>query len=213
MASTSSAPSSTPPDGDPVSSPPPQLTARLIRGTTLELTLISALAGFGKTTLLAEWLAAAQPTNSPSRGCLSTRLVINRGQARGDKAGMVFVVLGEEVRDIQDPDTADVSGSVQLPKVRVHTTEVLEKMSIARTFVRVGGKRGLFGPDLSSLFYDQTGRPQTLRTDEALWEPVKERVIREDGRLCGRSAGRLRLFRRGGFHSPRRHWKTEVVES
>jgi LuxR family transcriptional regulator, maltose regulon positive regulatory protein len=39
----------------------PRLTERLSRGAESKLTLISAPAGFGKTTLLAEWLAAAPP--------------------------------------------------------------------------------------------------------------------------------------------------------
>jgi LuxR family transcriptional regulator, maltose regulon positive regulatory protein len=38
--------------------PRPQLTGRLARGTGSKLTLVSAPAGFGKTTLLAEWLGA-----------------------------------------------------------------------------------------------------------------------------------------------------------
>ena len=38
--------------------PRPRLIERLDRGTALKLTLVSAPAGFGKTTLLAEWLAA-----------------------------------------------------------------------------------------------------------------------------------------------------------
>ena len=44
-------------------------------GPTSKLTLISAPAGFGKTTLLAEWLAArpaARPTSGRRRGCRST---------------------------------------------------------------------------------------------------------------------------------------------
>ena len=39
----------------------PQLTERLGRGTAFKLTLISAPAGFGKTTLVAEWLASYPP--------------------------------------------------------------------------------------------------------------------------------------------------------
>jgi LuxR family maltose regulon positive regulatory protein len=42
--------------------PRPRLSDRLNRGTESKLTLVSAPAGFGKTTLLADWLAAA-------RGC------------------------------------------------------------------------------------------------------------------------------------------------
>lgn len=41
-----------------------RLSARLQRGTTCKLTLISAPAGFGKTTLIAEWLARVPDDNS-----------------------------------------------------------------------------------------------------------------------------------------------------
>ena len=39
--------------------PRPRLSERLDRGAASKLTLVSAPAGFGKTTLLAEWLASA----------------------------------------------------------------------------------------------------------------------------------------------------------
>ena len=48
----------------------PRLSERLDRGAESKLTLISAPAGFGKTTLLAEWLAAA-PAGGPSAAWLS----------------------------------------------------------------------------------------------------------------------------------------------
>jgi LuxR family maltose regulon positive regulatory protein len=44
--------------------PRPQLTERLKRGSESKLTLVSAPAGFGKTTLLAEWRAGAQDAES-----------------------------------------------------------------------------------------------------------------------------------------------------
>ena len=48
----------------------PRLIERLNRGAESKLTLISAPAGFGKTTLLAEWLAAA-PADGRSAAWLS----------------------------------------------------------------------------------------------------------------------------------------------
>ena len=45
----------------------PRLNERLSRGVESKLTLVSAPAGFGKTTLLAEWLAAA-PADGTVRG-------------------------------------------------------------------------------------------------------------------------------------------------
>src|SRR5581483_1863915 len=43
----------------------PRLSERLDRGTESALTLVSAPAGFGKTTLLAEWLAVAAAGGRP----------------------------------------------------------------------------------------------------------------------------------------------------
>src|SRR6266704_6396644 len=53
--------------------PRPRLSHRLDRGTTSKLILISAPAGFGKTTLLTEWLAAgpAAPADERSAAWLS----------------------------------------------------------------------------------------------------------------------------------------------
>ena len=56
------------PRGDLV--PRPRLTARLDRGTATRLTLVSAPAGFGKTTAIAEWLASA-PGHRPHTAWLS----------------------------------------------------------------------------------------------------------------------------------------------
>jgi LuxR family transcriptional regulator, maltose regulon positive regulatory protein len=53
--------------------PRPRLTERLDRGAASKLMLVSAPAGFGKTTLLAEWLTAgpARPTDERSAAWLS----------------------------------------------------------------------------------------------------------------------------------------------
>ena len=44
----------------------PRLTERLDEGIERKLTLVSAPAGFGKTTLLAEWLAATPASERPA---------------------------------------------------------------------------------------------------------------------------------------------------
>ncbi len=61
--------------------PRPQLTDRVRRGTRSKLTLVSAPAGFGKSTLLAEWLAAA-----PADGSVTAWLSLDPG----DDDPMVF---------------------------------------------------------------------------------------------------------------------------
>ncbi len=53
--------------------PRPGLTARLLRGTEAKLTLISAPAGFGKSTLLAQWMAA------PADGSVAAWLSLDPG--------------------------------------------------------------------------------------------------------------------------------------
>ena len=57
--------------------PRPRLSERLDRGTALKLMLISAPAGFGKTTLLAEWLAAGPAAPAGER--LAAWLSLDRG--------------------------------------------------------------------------------------------------------------------------------------
>ncbi len=57
--------------------PRPRLTERLDRGTRSKLTLVSAPAGFGKTTLLTEWLAAGPAAPADER--LTAWLALDRG--------------------------------------------------------------------------------------------------------------------------------------
>ena len=57
--------------------PRPRLSERLDRGAASKLMLVSAPAGFGKTTLLAEWLAAGPA--APGGGRLAAWLSLDRG--------------------------------------------------------------------------------------------------------------------------------------
>jgi LuxR family transcriptional regulator, maltose regulon positive regulatory protein len=57
--------------------PRPRLSERLERGAASRLTLVSAPAGFGKTTLLAEWLAAGPAAPAGER--LAAWLSLDRG--------------------------------------------------------------------------------------------------------------------------------------
>ncbi len=54
----------------------PRLSERLSRRGESKLTLVSAPAGFGKTTLVAEWLARLPCTNGARRGSRSTLATI-----------------------------------------------------------------------------------------------------------------------------------------
>ncbi len=59
-------------------------------------------------------------------------LVINKGESSGVKPGMIFGV--PEEREIQDPDTKEELGSVEIIKIRVKVVDVKPKMSICRTY-------------------------------------------------------------------------------
>lgn len=69
-------------------------------------------------------------------------VAINVGTTNGVAVGMYFDIVGRA--DIKDPDTKEVLGSIDRPKVRVRITEVKERLSVASTYqgkrVNVGGK-------------------------------------------------------------------------
>ena len=65
---------------------------------------------------------------------LNTReIAINIGTAHGVDVGMSFDVM-EVCEDIRDPDTDEVLGSIERPKVRVRVTYVKERLSVATTY-------------------------------------------------------------------------------
>ena len=72
----------------------------------------------------------------------SREIVINVGSTNGVAVGMRFDVVDPKGEDIRDPDTDEVLGSIDRPKVRVRITKVKEKLSLAATQakrVNVGG--------------------------------------------------------------------------
>ena len=75
---------------------------------------------------------------------LSTREVaLNIGKEHGIEPGMLFEILYAAGMVIEDPDTGEALGSVDVPKVRVKVTRVYDKWSVASTYrtkaVNVGG--------------------------------------------------------------------------
>jgi hypothetical protein len=99
-------------------------------------------------------------------------LVINRGSEAGVEVGMRFAILNRKGREIIDPDTKEVLGSVELPKTFVKVIAVEPKLAVARTFreFHYPGVRGL-GDTAFSLSALMTGKPErteveTLKTDE-----------------------------------------------
>lgn len=92
-------------------------------------------------------------------------LVINKGQSAGVEVGMQFAVLNRQGADIKDPETDEVIGSVELPKVIVKVVQVQESMAVASTF-REFRRAGL--ADLVRFSDQIVGGTlvETLRTDE-----------------------------------------------
>lgn len=110
----------------------------------------------------------------------SREIAINVGSENGVSEGMYFHVLDPNREDILDPDTKEVLGSVERPKVKVKVVHVQDKLSVASTYrkshVNIGGKGlsgGYFGRMLATPPKWIT-KYETLKTDEATWEDLDE---------------------------------------
>lgn len=68
-------------------------------------------------------------------------LVINLGSESGVKIRMTFAVMAEAALPIIDPDTGEELALLDREKVRVRATEIMDRISICRTyhFRTVGG--------------------------------------------------------------------------
>ena len=112
----------------------------------------------------------------------SREVAINRGERDGVKLGMVFSILGGTSSEVIDPDTGEVLGSIDRPKVRVRVKVLKDRISVAETFVsrkvNVGGTGlpPLTASPLSDLFEPPRWETRyvTLTTDEDTWEESDE---------------------------------------
>ena len=106
-------------------------------------------------------------------------IAINVGAARGVAVGMYFDVIDTHGKEIKDPDTEEVLGSIERPKVRVKITHVQEKLAVASTYksesVNIGGDGGLLGPFARSLMPSEwIKKYETLRTKDKDWSHLYE---------------------------------------
>ncbi len=113
----------------------------------------------------------------------SRNLVLNIGSQQGVTSGMYFDVMDPKGEDIRDPDTNEILGSIERPKVRVRITDVQERISVASTYkknqINVGGKGTGLGLAVTGLAQQLmppkwVSRYETLKTDEQTWEDIKE---------------------------------------
>lgn len=109
----------------------------------------------------------------------SREVAINIGSASGVEVGMKFDIMSDEKEDILDPDTNDVLGSLDRPKVRVLVSYVTDMFAIASTYrktsVNVGGIGGI-GPSFAKLLSPPKWieTVETLKTSERTWEDLDE---------------------------------------
>jgi hypothetical protein len=115
----------------------------------------------------------------------SKELALNLGAEDGVRIGMYFDILDPIGEDITDPDTGEVIGSLERPKVRVKIIRVQERLSVATTYrkkkINVGGA-GLgstprfAGSALTGLFLppEFLTWQETLKTQEKTWEDLSE---------------------------------------
>jgi|SRR5471032_1727161 len=110
----------------------------------------------------------------------SRELVINIGAEHGVVVGMYFDVLDPKGEDILDPDSNEVLGSLDRPKVRVQVTSVQERLAVTSTYkkrrVNVGGQGGLSAYGLADMFMPPkiVTKYETLKTTEKTWESLDE---------------------------------------
>ncbi len=108
----------------------------------------------------------------------SREIAINLGKEDGVVVGMYFNVMDRKSEDITDPDTGELLGSIERPKVGLKVTIVQEKLSIASTYkatrVNIGGEletsvlsRMLMPPKWVTKY-------ETLKTEEKTWEDLNE---------------------------------------
>jgi hypothetical protein len=128
----------------------------------------------------------SQPIRGKVARILNSReLALNLGLEDGVMVGMFFDILDPIGEDIADPDTGEIIGSLERPKVRVKIIRAQERLSVATTFrkrrLNIGGA-GLAnttrfaGSALSGLFLppEFTTKQETLKTQEKTWEDLSE---------------------------------------
>ncbi len=105
---------------------------------------------------------------------------MNLGEDDGVEVGMYFDILHEKGQDIEDPETGEVLGNIERPKVRVKVTHVQNKLSLASTYkkrrVNLGGSFESIPVGLSKALMPPKWitKYETLKTEEKTWENLNE---------------------------------------
>lgn len=108
----------------------------------------------------------------------SREIAINVGSENGVLVGMFFDVMDPKGENITDPDSGELLGSIERPKVRVKVTKVHERLAVASTYrkkrVNVGGTGPSFGQLGHFLMPPKwVTQYESLKTDEQTWEDLR----------------------------------------
>ncbi len=107
-------------------------------------------------------------------------IAINVGTTHGVTVGMYFDVMDAHDEDVRDPDTNEVLGSIERPKVRVKVTYIQERLSVASTYrsesVNIGGSGyDILGPFSRSLMPPNwVTKYETLKKKEKISDELNE---------------------------------------
>lgn len=113
----------------------------------------------------------------------SREVALNIGYVDGVKPDMCFDIMDRKLEHIRDPDSGEVLGSIERPKVQVKVIHIQEKLSLASTFkatrVNTGGYAGYSLADIGVLTRALIPprwetKYETLKTDEKTWEDLEE---------------------------------------
>ena len=113
----------------------------------------------------------------------SREIAINVGSDHGVCIGMYFDIMDQNLEDIKDPDTQELLGTIERPKIRVKITAIQAKLSLASTYksrrVNVGGTAqyaGQFEGLARALMPAKwVTNYETLKTEEKTWEALDEK--------------------------------------
>ena len=109
----------------------------------------------------------------------SRELALNIGEDHGVHIGMKFDVMDETGKNITDPDTNQIIGSIERAKVRVEIIDVQKNLSVASTYrthnIDRGGRVSSL-PQISQILLPNkwVQKMETLKADETTWEDISE---------------------------------------
>jgi hypothetical protein len=101
-------------------------------------------------------------------------VAINLGDRDHVEPGMIFAILADVPLRVEDPDTRELLAEIERYKVKVKVTEVLERLSICRTY-ETYETGGMFPSSFASLIAGMSGpatrHVRTLKIEDSELPP------------------------------------------